>query len=73
MYKIATMNKISPKGLSTFGEKYSIIENPDQPRQESHRARLERGQELHQQPPARRLRGHPRRIRDVHQGDEIQV
>lgn len=30
MYKIATMNKISPKGLSTFGEKYSIIENPDE-------------------------------------------
>lgn len=29
MYKIATMNKISPKGLSTFGDNYSIIDNPD--------------------------------------------
>ena len=29
--------------------------------------------ELYQQPPARRLRGYPRRIRDIHQGDEIQV
>lgn len=29
MYKIATMNKISSKGLSTFNDNYSIIDNPD--------------------------------------------
>ena len=29
MYKIATLNKISPKGLSTFGNEYQIIDDPD--------------------------------------------
>ena len=29
MYKIATLNKISPKGLSTFGNDYQIIDDPD--------------------------------------------
>ena len=30
MYKIATLNKISPKGLSTFGNDYQIIDDLDQ-------------------------------------------
>lgn len=30
MYKIATLNKISPKGLRTLTDNYQIIDNPDQ-------------------------------------------
>ncbi len=30
MYKIATLNKISPRGLSTFTNDYQIIDDPDQ-------------------------------------------
>ena len=30
MYKIATLNKISPKGLRTLTDNYQIIENPDE-------------------------------------------
>ena len=30
MYKIATLNKISPKGLRTLTDNYQIIDDPDQ-------------------------------------------
>ena len=42
MYKIATLNKISPKGLERFSDKYTIIDNPE----EAHGI-LVRSQDMH--------------------------
>lgn len=42
MYKIATLNKISPKGLALLSDKYTIIDNPE----EAHGI-LVRSQDMH--------------------------